>query len=165
MNEVIKHEDTGFNFNTTLSYGDHKEMNLIGIGSRYKLFFVVYGVGYYDSDLLIDKSKIFDISSTKGLVLQFYRNVTSELFNETLKSSILSRNDSEEIINNIMKLQNILKDITKINYKDIIHIIWENSLLSIYYNNKLIGEINSNLFAEIVFKCYLDKDTVITGLL
>ena len=167
MNEVIKHNESGFNFNTKLSISTHKEMILIDIGTRYKLLFVVYGVGYYDSIDDFSKDNIFNSKSSKGLVMQFYRNVSKDLMVSTFESSIKQRNidNNIEVEKQLVNLNNCFNDIDNLKYKDILHLIWENEILYLYYNNVLIGEIKSNLFAELVFKCYLDKNSVIKDLI
>jgi hypothetical protein len=164
MDEVIKHIESGFNFNSKLSIADHNEMKLVDIGTRYKILFVIYGVAYYDSNYISNnKDVIYDSGSTKGLILQFYRGVPLSSIISTFESSILQRNinNSNEVLKNIEYLKVIFRKINNINYKDIIHIIWENKELFLYYNNKLIGNIKSNLFSKIIFQCYLDKDSVI----
>ena len=123
-------------------------MDLIDIGTRYKLLFVVYGAGYYDSIKDFNKDTIFESDSTKGLVLQFYRGVSKETMISTFESNIQMRNinNSEEVNNELITLNNCFKNINNLNYKDIIHIIWENKTLYLYYNNNLIGEIEFQTF-------------------
>ena len=166
MEEVIKHKQSGFNFNKKLSFSSHKEMKLIGLGTRYKLLFVIYGIGYYDSNPEYNKEKIFVDNSTKGLILKFYRGVSKETMIQSLKESIFLRSNNEETKKYVDYLELILNsNIDNINYKDVINLIWENEKLYIYYNNKNIGNIDSELFSKIVFRCYLDKDSVCNDLI
>jgi hypothetical protein len=166
MNEIIKHKNTRFNFNSILSFGEHDKMNLINIGTRYKLMLVIYGVGFYDSSYIYNPDTIYSSGTTKGLVLQYYRGVSFNTFINIMELSIKNRNinNNVEITKYIEYLKSLFINIKKIDYKDIIHLIWDKEELYIYYNNNLLGGIESNEFAEIVFKCYLDDNSAINNL-
>ena len=174
MEEIIKDYNTNFNFNKILKFGEYKNMELKSIGTRYKLMLVIYGVGFYDSNNKlynnINKSnyeEIYNLKYTKGLILQFYRGVSLDILVETIQKSILERNinNDNEIIKQINNLENIfINNIHKIEYKDIIHIIWDDGRLYIHHNNNLIGKINSKEFAELIFRCYLDEKTSISNI-
>ena len=92
MNEIIKHKNTGFNFNSILSLSDHNDMNLINIGTRRKLMLAIYGVGFYDSAYIYNQDTIYSSGTVKGLVLQYYRGVSFNTFINVIQKSIKSRN-------------------------------------------------------------------------
>lgn len=170
--ELVKHDESGFNFSKTLSFGKFEQMELIDIGTRYKYLLVIYGVALYDSNKSlysnITKDTYTNIyeKSSKGLVLQFYRNVSINTLMDTLKVSISLRNieSDEKISYYSISLQKMLEKIKEIKYKDIMHIIWEKGSIYFYHNNNLLGEIESDDFAQIIFKCYLDKHSPIADL-
>lgn len=174
MEEIIKDYNTNFNFNKILKFGEYKNMKLRSIGTRYKYMLVIYGVGYYDNNEKlyekIDKKnyeEIYDSKYSKGLLLQFYREVSLKILVETIQKSILERNinKNNKIIEETKKLENIfLENIHKIEYKDLIHIIWDDGRLYIHHNNNMIGKIDSKELAELIFRCYLDEKTTISNI-
>lgn len=174
MDEIIKDYNTNFNFNKILKFGEYKDMKLRSIGTRYKYMLVIYGVGYYDSNEELYKKinkenyeEIYNSKHTKGLLLQFYREVSLKMLVETIENNISERNinNDENIIKEMNNLKYILtNNIHKIEYKDILHIIWDDGRLYIHHNNDLIGKIDSKELSELVFRCYLDEKTSISNI-
>ena len=172
--EVIKHDDTGFLFNKSLKFSGYKDMKLISLGTRYKYLLTIYGVGFYDEnydvyDLIIKETynEVYNLKYSKILLLQFYRNVTSERMVNSIKKHIGLRNvnNDKEINDSLEKLEELLTtNIENINYKDLIHIVWDNNLIYIHYNNKLLGTIYSKKLMDLILRCYLDEETIISNI-
>ena len=40
------------------------------------------------------------------------------------------------------------------------HILWDDEILCIYYNEKLLGKLKSKMFTHLLFRCYLDEKSV-----
>ena len=155
--EVIKHYDTGFNFNKNLSFGEWN-LKLINLGTRTKFYLSVYGVGFYDNDSLYKNitldnyDEAYNLKYSKCLLLQFYRNVNSKEMVESIDVDISERNLNNDVnvILDLIKLKILTNNIDEIKYKDVIHIFWDDEMLCIYYNEKLLGKLKSKMFTFII---------------
>ena len=166
---MIHHKESGFDFNKKIVI-NNTDLDLIQLGTRYKFFLFIYGIGFYDSNKIkynnINKNnfynKVFDNESIKCLSLIFYRSANlNKIISSFIEEISIRTNSLNYYKNEINELKEIiLNNIKQINYKDNLYLLLNKNKLCIYLNNKFVGEIISRHFAKMVFECYLDEKSV-----
>ena len=152
------HKNTNFIFKKKMTFANLPELHLIGIGTRFKLILVVYSVALYTNKIPQNISEIINGDLTKSLLLKFYRNVSVDKIIDSFIDAFKKRNyNNENIIQEMIK---ILTNFGNLEYKDEIHIIWNNDVLSISKNNGDLSNIQDNELAKVIFKCYLDENSI-----
>ena len=169
MNKICPH--TKFVFNNCLNILDYDSFHLLGIDSRYFLFFTLYSIGLYINNIdpknlnlnedLLDK---IIKNNAKLINIKFYRGITiSKLINSFLNE--IQKRNYNIIENDLNKFIDIInKNIEEIKYKDELKIIIDDDLIIIIFNEKKIGEIINKEMADSIMLIYLDENSVTPNL-
>ena len=163
--ETIYHNNSGFYFNKKINIQPHQEMNLISLGTRKKYMLVMYGAALYTYPEIKKISDIFRPVYTKCIQLKFYRSLDYENMYKSLVDTISKRIQLYKIKKELNQMYTIFKNIRFIENSDVINILWYSDTIEFTYNNIFVGRIKNNSFAEAIYNCYLDENSITPDIL
>lgn len=162
MSETVYHSKSGMTFEKKI-VTDNSMLTLVSIGTRKKIVFVVYGIGFYSNnpslyeDGTIDETA-FDNEDKNILVLKFYRGVDNVQIAEAFSEAIGNRSDGFDAERSAF--MDIFKEINELKYQDSIELKFYGDELHVVYNGDEIGNIVNSDFNRVLFSVFTDNASV-----
>ena len=162
MSETVYHSKSGMTFDKKI-VTDNSMLTLVSLGTRTKLVFVIYGIGFYSNnpalyeDGTVDETA-FDNKDKNVLVLKFYRGVDNLQIAEAFAEAISNRSDGFDVER--QQFMDIFKNIGELKYQDTIELKFYGDELHVVHNGNEVGNIVNRDFNRVLFSVFTDDASV-----